>query len=367
MKIIFKDGGQKQFFATLKKRVDAYFTDRQLSKSGDLYFYLQTAFVLFIQVALYLLILSNTLNAFFLILTFIIFGIVSGIMDFMIVHDALHGAYSSRPWLNNLMGYLFDLNGTSSYVWKLTHNSIHHAYTNIPGYDCDIDKAIFLRLNPKDRLYPFHYYQNFYAFFLYSLVTINWIFYSDYAAFYQEYKKGKVKRSDIFIFFGFKLLNFTLLILLPLLWLDLPYWIILFAYFCGHLAAGFSISLIFQLAHITEKVGYFNPDEEGCIQNNWAVHELLTTSNFATHNWMLSRLIGGLNFQIEHHLFPSICHIHYPAIQKIVKETTQEFNLPYNENKTVLEAIHSHFIRLKRLGREKKFDIKPEIRTQSGV
>jgi linoleoyl-CoA desaturase len=231
---------------------------------------------------------------------------------------------------------------------------VHHTYTNIPGYDHDIDKAILLRLNPKDKLYGFHYYQNIYAFFLYPLVTANWIFYSDYVMFYEEYKKGRVQLKDIGIFFGFKILNLILLLLLPILLLSLPVWVILFAYFCGHLAAGLSIAIVFQLAHVTENVAYFEPDVDGHIPNNWAVHEMLTTSDFATNNRLLFFLVGGLNFQVEHHLFPSICHVHYPALQKIVKETAQEFNLPYNENPTFLGALKSHYLRIKRLGRTER-------------
>lgn len=352
MKLTFKGSGQKDFFSTLKKKVDTYFKENNLPKSGNNVLYTQTALMAFIQIALYALILSNFLNAPLLILTFMAFGLASGAMDFMIVHDALHGAFSSKPWVNKLAGYLFDLNGTSSYVWKLTHNVIHHTYTNIPGYDHDIDKAILLRLNPKDKLYSFHYYQNIYAFLLYPFVTANWIFYSDYVVFYQEYKKGKVQRKDLLTFFGFKALNFILFVLLPILLIDLPIWTILLAYFCGHLAAGFCISLIFQLAHVTENVEYYEPDIDGNIPNNWAVHEMMTTSNFATDNKLLTYLVGGLNFQVEHHLFPNICHIHYPAIQKIVKETAREYYLPYKENMTFTEAIKSHYNRIKRLGRQ---------------
>jgi len=314
--------------------------------------HLKSILYLTTQVGLYLAMMSDYFSIPAYILLFVAFGISTGLMNFNICHDALHNAYSSNPTVNRFLGYLYDLNGTSSHIWKISHNTIHHTFTNIPGHDGDIDKAIILRLNPKDKLYPFHYYQNIYAFILYGLVAANWIIYADYALYFKEMKKGKVKLKDTLLFFSFKALNIFLLIILPILWLHYPFWIILLAYFCALMATGFSISLIFQLAHIVQNVNYVEPDETGVIHHNWAAHELMTTSNFATHNWILTQLVGGLNFQVEHHLFPSICHIHYPHIQHIVKETAQEFNLPYHENPTFFKAIASHYRMLKQLGRE---------------
>src|SRR5262249_44683450 len=147
----------KDFFNILKSRVDEYFVSNQLSRNGNRWFYLKSLFFLSGQICLYIAMLSGYFSAPVFILLYALFGVMTGLMNFNIVHDALHGAYSSNPSINRLLGYLYDLNGTSSYVWKITHNLIHHTYTNIPGYDGDIDKAIFLRLNPKDKLYPFHY------------------------------------------------------------------------------------------------------------------------------------------------------------------------------------------------------------------
>lgn len=314
--------------------------------------YLKSALFLLIQIGLYVAMMSDHFSAPTFILLYIAFGLATGFVNFNIGHDALHNAFSSNSSVNRILGYIYDINGTSSYVWKVSHNMIHHTYTNIPGHDGDIDKAIILRLNPKDKLYPFQYYQNIYAFLLYGFVAANWIFYADYAHYIEDMKKGKTKTKDNLIFFGFKALNFFLLILLPMLWLHYPIWVILVAYLCAQMATGITISIIFQLAHVVENVSYVEPDDTGVIHNNWAAHEMMTTSNFGTNNWFLTQLIGGLNFQVEHHLFPSICHVHYPEIQNIIKETSREFNLPYNENPTFFKAVASHYRMLKRLGRE---------------
>lgn len=352
MKIKFKDSRAIDFFKVLKERVDQYFLDNHLSQHANGWIHLKSCFFLTTQIGFYVAMLSGYFSIPMFLILYACFGVMTGLMNFNIVHDALHGAYSSKAGVNRWLGYLYDLNGTSSYVWKVTHNMIHHTYTNIPGYDGDIDKAIILRLNPKDKRYPFHYYQNLYAFFLYSLVSANWVLYGDYTFFINEIKKGKVKGKDSLIFFGFKALNLFLLIIFPIIYLDYPFWVILLGYLCGQMAAGFSVALVFQLAHVVENVNYVEPDAEGIIYHHWAAHEMKTTSNFATNNLFLTHLLGGLNFQVEHHLFPSICHVHYPQIKKIVQDTAREFKLPYHENPTFWKAIKSHYRLVKQFGRE---------------
>jgi linoleoyl-CoA desaturase len=352
MKIKFKDSHATDFFNVLKERIDRFFSENHISRNATGWIHLKSFFFLAGQVGLYLAMLSDYFSIPIFLLLYACFGVMTGLMNFNIVHDALHGAYSSNATVNRWLGYLYDLNGTSSYVWKITHNMIHHTYTNIPGYDGDIDKAIILRLNPKDKRYPFHYYQNLYAFFLYSLVSANWVLYGDYVFFINEIRKGKVKLKDSIIFFVFKALNLFLLILFPIFYLHYPFWVVPLGYLFGQMAAGFSIALVFQLAHVVENVSYVEPDEVGVIHNNWAAHEMNTTSNFATGNLFLTHLLGGLNYQVEHHLFPSICHVHYPQIQKIVQNTAREFELPYHENPTFWKAIKSHYRLVKQFGRE---------------
>ncbi len=361
MKVIFQNHSGAEFHQALKKDVETYFKEKNLSPKASPFLWLKTGAILMLELSLYLLLLSNRLNSLGFILVFIFFGMALALTNLVICHDALHGAFSAKRGLNKAIGYLFDLNGTSSFIWKYTHNVLHHTFTNIPGHDQDIDKAILLRLNPKDPLLFFHYYQNIYAFFLYPLVSFSWVLYGDYLFFFREYQTSKATLKDLFIFFGFKFLNLFLLVGLPLWLVDLPIGIILLGYLCKHLVAGLAVSLIFQLAHIVDNVAYFEPDQRGQVTYHWAIHELHTTANFATRSSLLTHLIGGLNYQIEHHLFPHVSHVHYPAIQKFVKKRTQEFQLPYHENATLWLALCSHYKRLKRLGREQELDPSLEL------
>lgn len=118
-----------------------------------------------------------------------------------------------------------------------------------------------------------------------------------------------------------------------------------------HWVAGFTLAVIFQMAHVIEETEHHPfPHGTGTIDNQWAIHQLETTANFGTGNRFLNWYAGGLNFQVEHHLFPNICHIHYKAISKIVKETAQEYGVAYNEKPSLAAAVASHYRLLRKLG-----------------
>ncbi|MEC7839497.1 MAG: acyl-CoA desaturase [Chlamydiota bacterium] len=356
-KIKFAKYCPDDFYPVLKRRVEHYFKTNNIPYQGNSQLFIKAILLTIAYAIIYLAIISDHFQLLGLISLFGLMGIVKGLIGFNLIHDALHGSFCSKRKINNLIGYWFDLNGTSSYIWKISHNQNHHIYTNIPGHDDDIDKAILLRLNPSDKIYWFHKFQHIYAPILYSLIGFNWVFYSDYACFFRESKKSKIKFKDVTLFLTLKLANLLMFLVLPLIFLSVPWWYIALGYTSMQICGGFTIAIIFQLAHIVDNVKYFEPDDSGKINNNWAVHEMLTTSNFAINNRFLTAMIGGLNFQIEHHLFTHISHIHYPEVSKIVKATAQEFGIPYNEQPTFLSAISSHFRTLKKLASAKLQDL----------
>lgn len=350
-KVKFVGKTQNDFISTVKQRVEKYFIEKKISRYSNMTMYLKSCLLIAVMALLYTVIIFEAASLPILLICSMFLGIISGMIGINISHDALHGSYSSNLLLNRLLGYTYDFVGLSSCVWKITHNYNHHIYTNIAGMDHDIDKAILLRLSSKDMLYRFHYYQNWYIVFLYSLTGINWIYLSDYLYLYREFDKQKIPYSELYIFFFFKILNFIVFLGIPLMVMTIPWWQILIGYLALQMVGGITVALIFQLAHLVENVHFPEPDHQGVIHQQWGIHEMMTTSNFATANPFINYICGGLNFQVEHHLFPYICHVHYKSIAPIVKETAKEFNLPYNENTTVRKALKSHFRLIKRLGR----------------
>jgi linoleoyl-CoA desaturase len=125
----------------------------------------------------------------------------------------------------------------------------------------------------------------------------------------------------------------------------------LVGYLIINITMGLTLSLVFQLAHVVEKTEFEVAEEKPkVIDTEWAIHELRTTANFAPGNKIVSWFVGGLNFQVEHHLFPRVSHVHYAALSKIVKEHCDQFGIPYHTYPKMRQAVASHIRVMKALG-----------------
>ncbi|MCP4520654.1 MAG: acyl-CoA desaturase [Cytophagales bacterium] len=282
------------------------------------------------------------------------FGIVGVGMGIM--HDAIHGSYSPKSFVNKYLGYTINLIGGSDDVWKIQHNVLHHSYTNIHEADDDINAPFFLRFSPHANKNKLHYYQHIYAWFLYGLSTLSWVASKDFVRLKRYYKMGlvgdkKAYRKTVSKIIFWKIVAFTLSIGLPLAISSHSVGMILLAFFCMHFVAGLSMTVVFQAAHVIRATDFPIPDEKGMIESERFIHQMATTSNFSPKSWLLSWFIGGLNFQVEHHLFPHISHVHYHKIAPIVKQTAEEYGIPYLCEKTFASAIKQHYLMLKELGR----------------
>jgi len=353
-KISFSKKSDEGFYSTVKKRVDDYFSSRNMSKKANLFMVLKSVFFLGGALTCYLLIITGqfnySLNAMWGVT--LLLGAFSAFIGFNVSHDAIHGSYSSNSFINNFLSYSFCFIGANPYMWSITHNIVHHTFTNIPGHDEDIDVAKGLvRLSPIEPRTPIIKYQHYYAFLLYGFAAISWVFRKDFKKFFQKqignYDNTNHPKNEAFKLFFFKGLYYFLTIVLPLYLLPITWYQFLIGYITMQLLKGFIIGLVFQLAHVVEGTEFPEPDENGSVEDSWAVHQMKTTANFATKSWLASFLCGGLNFQVEHHLFPKICHIHYPALNKIVRNTAFEFGVPYLENETFILALQSHYRVLK--------------------
>lgn len=349
--IKFKSANSTDFYPELRNRVEAYFVENKLTKQGEVRLYGKAILLLLIDALIYSAIISNYFGFWGVLFLYMLLGLCTCLICMNITHDLLHGSFfSNRKW-NKIFGYFFDLNGFSSLNWTITHNLEHHTYTNIAGADRDINKLIWLRLSPTDDYYFFHRFQHLYALPIYFFTTLNWTFFSDYALLKGFWKEGKATVKDVILFFLFRILYLSLFIFIPMALLSLAWWQTLICYMAFSFSGGLLAAIVFQLAHIVEGVDYPLPDNGGTIEDLWAAHQLKTTSNFATRSRWVTELFGGLNFQIEHHLFPHVSHVHYFAISKIVRKTAYEYGLPYNEQPSFSAAIFSHFSILKKLGK----------------
>lgn len=317
---------------------------------------MKTLFFLLVFFGTYLLIVSGIFSAWIMLGLTAILGMFSAFVGFNICHDAIHGSFSSSKAVNKVLSWVFNLLGASPYVWSITHNAVHHTYTNIPGHDEDIDVAPgLIRISDEEPANRLQRFQHWYAFPLYSLASLSWAFRKDYKKFFQKavgHVEVKHPKIEYFKLFFNKSIYYFLFIALPFLLLDVTWWQYLIGFLVLHFAQGLTMGLVFQLAHVVEGTDYPTPDSKGNMEEAWAEHQMRTTANFAGRSGTAAFFLGGLNMQIEHHLFPRVCHIHYRKIAAIVKSTAVEFNIPYIENPTFFAALKSHYCILRKFSRQ---------------
>lgn len=353
-RISFKHDGKKEFAKELKAAVNDYFEENNLSKHANGAMVAKTVILLTLYFGAYGLIISGNFGLWSMAFLCFVMGIGMAGIGFSISHDALHGAYSSNKTVNRWLGYTFDLLGANSYIWKITHNIIHHTYTNIYEHDEDLEVAEFIRLSPNAEYKPIHRVQHILAFIAYGFATLFWAFIKDYKYFLQSslgpYEDKTHPAREWVTLFITKILYYGYMIVLPYILLPITWWQLAIGFLILHFTAGIILGVIFQLAHVVEETEHPTENEEGNIENAWMIHQLETTSNFAHNNDLLCWYIGGLNYQIEHHLFPGICSIHYPEISSIVRQKTEKYGIPYNYHETLGVAIKSHYETLKEFG-----------------
>jgi linoleoyl-CoA desaturase len=351
------------FFSTLQRRVNQYFKDNNISKNANSTMVIKTIVLLASFIIPVLLVNLMFLKPWIIISLYAFMGFALAGIGMSIMHDANHGAYSKKQSVNNWLGYSLNLIGGMVFNWKLQHNVLHHTYTNVHKVDDDIADKLILRFSPHSEAKKIHRFQFIYVFFFYSILTLYWAIAKDFIQFFKYKKEGtnrfsKNENTKYFISMVFlKLLFFVYMIVLPIVLQGYSVSLIICGFLLMQALGGLVLGLVFQLAHSVEEAEFPLPNESNIIENEWAIHQMETTVNFARKNKLLSWYVGGLNFQVEHHLFPNICHVHYPQIAAIVEETAKEFNVPYLCAPTVKQALGSHLRMLKKFGYNFNLDL----------
>jgi linoleoyl-CoA desaturase len=347
--------GRVGFYEEVKKRVNHYFEANHLSKNADWRMVLKTAIVLLWFGVSYVLLVFASTSLIMAIISAVAVAQGFVLIGFNIMHDGAHGSYSKNKFINWIMGFTNDLIGGSHMFWRHKHNILHHTYTNINEIDDDIAINGIMRFTPGQKRHPWHRFQHLYAFPAYGLMSLLWVTIGDFRKFFTgrigDYKLPKPSISESSLFFLTKFFYFGYMLVLPMFFH--PVWQVLVFFLLVHFVLGITMATIFQLAHVVGENTFPVPDPQtNFVDNEWAIHEVETTANFAPKNKLAAWYLGGLNFQIEHHLFPRVCHIHYPAISKIVEKACRDFGIHYVSYPTVRAAIAAHYRFLKKLGRE---------------
>lgn len=346
----FISGGP--FTDEVKFAVSEYFKTHNIKTSGGWRIVLKTIIISSLFLACYyVLILSNSPPWWLWLPTCFILGhyVIPGI-GFCVMHDAIHGAYSKHKWVNYLAGLSLNFLGANNFMWKTKHNIIHHTYTNVEGLDDDIEAGPPLRLHDNKKWRRMHRHQHkwFYWRFFYSLLYLAWVWGTDYKKYFTRrimFKPIRLSVGEHFIFWISKALYVTVFLVIPI-W-QVGFWWWLLGYLIVSLTCSKRISTIFQLAHVVS--GVTHPVKEDISKTEWFRHQVETTADFAPKNRWISWWVGGLNFQIEHHLFPKISHVHYPLIHRIIKPICEKWSVTFTEYPTYSLAVEAHVAELKRL------------------
>jgi len=345
----------QSFHSELKKRISDYFKTMGKSTTGNYRLFIKAIILVVSFLFIYTHLVFFTPGTFWAITECVLLGCLTAAIGFNVMHDGAHGSFSRYKWLNNLAALSVNFLGANNFMWKTKHNVIHHAYTNIDGIDDDIDAKPFLRLCETQKHYKVHRYQHLYFWAAYSLLYLWWVFVTDYKKYFLKRIGNvpikKMSPVDHLSFWSFKVLHLVLFAFLPIYVVGFVPWLI--GFLVSGLVAGFVLSIVFQLAHTVEHTHFPLANETTHkMEDEWAIHQIKTTANFATRNKLVSWLVGGLNFQVEHHLFPKISHVHYPAISKIIKKACEEYGIHYIEYPRVRYAVASHVAYLRQMGRK---------------
>lgn len=345
---------QSPFFTSLKGKVNDYFSDNNIRTYGNKKLYIKSTIQISSAIILYVLLVFFNPGTLISILLCCLLGINLAVIGFNVMHEGGHQSFSRYKWLNTIGAYSLNVLGGNTFFWKIKHNISHHTYTNIDGMDSDIDLRPFMRLHENQSRLWIHKFQHFYCIVLYGMSYFAWVFWDDF----QKYFTGKIspeqkKKMDVkehLIFWITKIMYVGVYIVLPIFIVGILKALVGFAIIC--FVCGIAIAVVFQLAHVVEGTSFPQPDKvSNKIEQEWAIHQVNTTANFSTKSSVVSWLLGGLNFQVEHHLFPKISHVHYPKINQLVRKTCEEFKVNYLEYPSFFKAIYSHLSHIKKLGR----------------
>jgi linoleoyl-CoA desaturase len=342
------------FTQELKQEINSYFENLSKQKTGNWYLWSKALILISTVLLMYTCLVIFKHSGWLAIAECLVFAVAASGIGFNVMHDGGHGSFSEHGWLNKVAVSSLDILGASSFMWNTKHNIIHHTYTNIEGVDDDIEAKPFLRFCTSQPKYSLHKYQHIYFWIFYSLLYIFWVFAMDIRKYFTK-KIGnidipKMKPMEHFMFWFWKVLYTSLFVVIPIIRLGFGNWVI--GYLTFGVTTGLLISIVFQLAHTVEHTHMVKVQgsEPGFVEDEWTKHQIRTTANFAVNNKIVNWFTGGLNFQVVHHLFPKISHVHYPKINEIIKKVCLRHKVDYIEYKNTRQAIWSHIKFLKQMG-----------------
>ncbi|HVW97554.1 MAG TPA: acyl-CoA desaturase [Mucilaginibacter sp.] len=351
-KPVFKKAGTDDFYHDLHKEVQQ---NVLCKKRYQTQLYIKSVFVTCLYCAAYAGILIFGDNNYLLLFFYILTGISMILVFLNIFHDAAHGAIFKRRKYNEYLTVILEIFGCNSYIWKKRHLILHHPYPNMQHWDIDVKQSDLVRIFPESKWFSFHKYQHLYMWLLYFFYTLNWYFVRDFKDFFgreDNYVKRitTIPKAEYVKVFAAKIINLGVMLAIPMIVLNQPWYNVLLAFIAMHLvASAFGITALLS-THADEDAEFQLPPENGEMDVTWAMYQVCSTKDFSTERRIANILFGGFNHHVAHHLFPTVPHTYYPAITPIIKKYAKLYNLPYRSY-PLHQAIRSHFMLLRKNGK----------------
>ncbi len=337
----------------LRRRLDRYFADQNLSPKANSAMWLKIACGLAVLAGTWIALYAFRPGSWKFVALYLLGGLAQTFLLLNIAHDSNHNAISSKPFINKTLNYVFDVCGISSYMWRILHHRGHHSCINLHGEDDALSGRSIFRFTPHEPRSPLHRFQHIYALLVYALFSLDYVFFRDFQCFFfptHDYlKRARHPLREYVILFAGKAFYLTYMLVLPVLVLRRSPLLVAAAFLLVHVVVGLSVTLVFQTTHTIDST-YFPADRNEF--DNSVYHIFATTADYATERPLVGWLAGGLNHHIVHHLCPFVCHTHYASLTRIVRETAQEFGVPYRQHPTMTRAVWHHLVLLKQLGSE---------------
>jgi len=341
------------FPKVLRRRLEKFFAEQNISPKADRAMWTKIATGLTVLGGSWIAIYALRPDSWKFVALYLLGGLAQTFLLLNIAHDSNHNAISPVRAVNKALNYVFDVCGINSYMWRILHHRGHHSCINLHGEDDALTGRGIFRFTPHEPRARFQRFQHIYALFFYAMFSLDYVFARDFECFFfpsHEYlKRTRHPLREYAILFAGKGFYLTYMLILPVVLLGKSPWLVGLAFVLSHWIIGLTVSLVFQTTHTVDST-YFPSDRSEF--DNGVYHIFATTADYATGNPLVAWLVGGLNHHIAHHLCPFVCHTHYAPLTRIVRETAEEFGVPYRQNPTVMRAIRRHLILLKQLGNE---------------
>ena len=348
---VLESAPESSFPKVLRRRLENFFSESNISPKADLAMWVKIAAGMAVLASSWIALYAFKPDSWKFVSLYLLNAIAQTFLLLNIAHDSNHNAISSVRSVNKALNYVFDVCGISSYMWRILHHRGHHSCINLHGEDDALTGRGVLRFTPHEPRTSLQRFQHIYALLMYALFSLDYVFLRDFECFFfpsHDYlKQAKHPTREYVILFAGKAFYLTYMLVLPVALMGKSLPLVALAFVLSHLIIGLSVALVFQTTHVIDST-YFPSDRNEF--DHWIHHIFATTADYATENPLVGWLVGGLNHHIVHHLCPFVCHTHYAPLTRIVKQTAEEYGVPYRQHPTMPQAIKHHLLLLKQLG-----------------